>query len=104
MNKKTLQIKKQKSPWIYQLQKLKRGRSCDFSNQSYWHSDWKTHFEKIEKLGGSVRIVSNTSIEVSAPEDDRDLLLYVLTSKIKCTEAKWSPSNKILTIEYGVVL
>ena len=90
--------------WMYQLQKLKRGRGCDFSNQSHWHSDWKSHFEKIEKLGGSVSIVSHSEVEIHAPEDDRELLLYLLTSKIRCTDAKWTSSNRTLTVEYGIVL
>jgi hypothetical protein len=104
MGKKLLKPKKSKSMWTYQLQKLKRGRGCDFSNQSYCHSDWKSHFEKIEKLGGTVSLASNTEIEIYMPEDDRDLLFYLLTSKIRCTSARWSPSHRSLTIEYGMVL
>ena len=104
MGKKLLKVKKSKSMWTYQLQKLKRGRRCEFSNQSYWHSDWKSHFEKIEILGGSVSLVSSTEIEIRMPEDYSDLLFYLLTSKIRCTSSKWSPSNRLLTIEYGMVL
>lgn len=77
------------------LEDFNKHTSGDYFAGNYMISnkEWIKHFKKLSDLGGKINIIDNESIEIILPQNDRDILMYIL-SNLPGTSAKPSFNKK----------